>query len=80
MQNKTAIVWSQPKCSYCDMAKTMLVARGYQVEERVIGVTHTKEQFFEAMPKERSVPQVILDGVFIPRGYVGLKEHFSAQV
>jgi glutaredoxin len=59
--SKKAIVWSQPNCKYCDMAKTLLEIRGWEVEERVIGGNFTKEQFFTLYPGVRTVPLVILN-------------------
>ena len=48
-------------------------SQGYEVEERKIGFTYTKEQFFEANPGARSVPQIYLNEELVPGGYVGLK-------
>lgn len=71
--SKKAVVWSQPNCPYCDMAKKLLESQGYEVEERKIGFTYTKEQFFEANPGARSVPQIYLNEELVPGGYSGLK-------
>ena len=77
MLNK-AIVWSQPNCQYCNMAKSLLRQRGYEVEERIVSVTHTKEQLLEAVPNAKSVPQIFLNGILVNNGYIGLKGMFGA--
>lgn len=77
MLNK-AVVWSQPNCQYCNMAKSLLRARGYEIEEKIISVTHTKQQFLEEIPDARTVPQILLNGVLVKNGYNGLKGLFGA--
>lgn len=68
---KTAIVWSQPNCQFCTMAKGLLTSKGYTVDERKIGLTEgpkvwTKQDLIEAVPNARSVPQI-----FVGEDYVG---------
>lgn len=70
--SKKAVVWSQPNCPYCDMAKKLLESRGYEVEERKIGFNYTKDQFLESNPGARSVPQIYLEEELVPGGYAGL--------
>ncbi len=76
--SNNAIVWSQPNCQYCDMAKLLLKSKGYTVEERVVSVTHTKEQLLQAVPGARSVPQIFVNGKLVTNGYNGLKEMLGA--
>lgn len=74
-----AVVWSQPSCHYCNMAKQLLRSKGYVVEEKIIGSTHTKEEFFSEMPKARGVPQIFLNGEHVIGGWQGLKAMFDAN-
>lgn len=72
--SKNAVIWSQEGCSYCESAKVLLVMRGWEVEEKKIGVNTTKQDFLEANPGLRSVPQIYINGRHVVNGYVGLKE------
>ena len=69
----SAVVWSQPNCAYCEMAKELLKSKGIIFEERKLGETWTKEQLFEAVPNARSVPQIFLNGEHIG-GFNELKQ------
>ena len=60
-----AIVWSQPQCTYCDQAKTLLKQKGIEFEERRIGDGWTKQQLLEVVPTARSVPQIFLDDQYV---------------
>jgi len=71
-----AIVWSKYNCPYCDQAKSLLKAKGYQIEERKIGDGYTKEELLEAVPSARSVPQIFLDEAHVG-GFDELKRHFN---
>ena len=73
-----AIVWSKPSCPYCVMAKKLLEQKGYEIEERVIGLGFTKVQLLEAVPDARTVPQIFLDEKYIG-GYDKLPDHFNAK-
>lgn len=73
-----AVVWSQPNCHYCRAAKQLLHASGYQIEERMIGSGWTKEQFFEANPGAKTVPQIYLNGTLVEGGYLKLKDYLRA--
>lgn len=74
-----AIVWSKYHCPYCDQAKSLLKAKGYQIEERKIGDGWTKEELLEEIPSARTVPQIYLDGAYIG-GFDELKRHFNSVV
>ena len=76
--NNLAVVWSQPNCKYCTMAKQLLEVKGFLVEERSIGNGMWEvADLMKAVPDARSVPQIFIDGKYIPKGYEGLKEFFS---
>ena len=71
---KTAVIWTQKGCSYCESAKVLLNMRGWTVEEKKIGDNVTKAEFSEANPDKTTVPQIYLNGNHIPNGYVGLRD------
>jgi glutaredoxin 3 len=77
MSNKQAVVWSQPKCAWCDRAIALLTEQGYEIQERKIATQQDKLDFFDQVPGARTVPQVILNGVLVG-GFDKLKEHLSA--
>jgi glutaredoxin 3 len=56
-----AVVWSKNGCSFCDMAKNLLNAKGIEFEERNIQTDWTKEQLLESVPGARTLPQIFLD-------------------
>jgi glutaredoxin len=71
-----AVLWSKYNCPYCDQAKALLTARGYQIEERKIGDGFTKEQLLEAVPGARTVPQIFLDEELVG-GFTELKQRLT---
>jgi glutaredoxin len=71
-----AVLWSKYNCPYCDQAKALLTARGYQIEERKIGDGFTKEQLLEAVPGARTVPQIFLDDELVG-GFTELKQRLT---
>lgn len=72
--SKTAVIWTQKNCSYCESAKVLLSMRGWDIEEKRIGENATKADFIEANPDSTTVPQVFLNGKHIPNGYAGLRD------
>jgi glutaredoxin-related protein len=74
-----AIVWSKYHCPYCDQAKQLLKAKGYEIEERKIGDGYTKEDLLESVPSARTVPQIFLDGSHIG-GFDELKKYFNKVI
>ena len=79
-QSKTAVVWSQEYCSYCESAKNLLISFGYDVEERKIGEggDWTKQQLIEVVPHARSVPQVFIGDTYIG-GFQELRKTLTAR-
>lgn len=73
-----AIVWSKLNCPYCVEAIIILKRKGYEIEERKIGVDFTKDQLLESVPLARTVPQIFLDGVYIG-GCDDLKKYFQTN-
>lgn len=62
---KTAVVWSQIGCTYCGSAKKLLEAKGISYIEKTIGTDATRDEFFQAVPNARTVPQIFIDGEYI---------------
>jgi glutaredoxin len=73
-----AIVWSKNHCPYCDQAKALLRLKGIEFEEKNIEQDYSRDQFLEAVPNARTVPQVFLDGKLIG-GYTELNAYFNNQ-
>ena len=71
-----AIVWSKYHCPYCDQAKALLKQKGIPFEERKIGDGYTREEFLEAIPMARTVPQIIIDGELIG-GFTELRQKLT---
>lgn len=65
MSNKTAVVWGQSNCVWCERVVGLLGSFGYAVEYRKIGETCSKADFISAVPGARSVPQVVIGGKVI---------------
>lgn len=76
--DKQSIVYSQPHCTGCVRAKTMLKEAGYAVEERIIDREGpwTKEYLLSVVPNARSVPQIFINDKYIG-GLKELCEYFS---
>jgi glutaredoxin len=68
-----AIVWSKSNCTFCTQAKALLLKKGIEFEERMIGEGWTREQLLEEVPNARTVPQIFLDGKYIG-GFTELRE------
>jgi glutaredoxin 3 len=60
-----AVLWSGYNCTYCDQAKQFLKTKNIAFEERKIGDGWTKEEFFDAVPGARTVPQIFLDDQYV---------------
>lgn len=64
----TIIVYSQPNCPACDTTKNLVKLLGFSLEERIVGKGGTKEQLLADCPNVRSVPQVLVDGIYLGNG------------
>jgi glutaredoxin 3 len=73
-----AIMWSKENCPYCVQAKLLLEQKGYEIEERKIGDSYTKEQLLEAVPTARTVPQIFIDDEYVG-GFNELKTRLLPQ-
>jgi glutaredoxin len=71
---KLVTIWSQPNCTACTSAKTLLTQLEIPYNELMVGTNGiTKEDFFKAVPNARSVPQIFADGEYIG-GFMELKK------
>jgi glutaredoxin 3 len=59
------VVWGQPNCKYCDVAKALLEKAGIPFEYKELETMDDKAEFFEVTNGARSVPQIIIDGAHI---------------
>ena len=71
-----ATIWSKKNCQYCVDAKEMLIERGYQIDEIVIGINAKKEDLLKVVPDARTVPQIFLEDQHIG-GCDALREYFK---
>lgn len=71
-----AVVWSKYHCPFCDQAKSLLIQKGIDFEEKKIGDGYTKEDLLQAVPNARTVPQIFLDEKLIG-GFVELKQYLK---
>lgn len=76
MLSKSAIVWGQNRCKYCDLAIKHLENLGVNVTYYKIGVNVTENDFYSKFPGVRSVPQIEIDGKHIG----GYTELLSASI
>ena len=63
---KTAIVYSGPRCSWCDRVKVLLIENDYEIEEKSITDGGVMEEFQNKFTQTlRTVPQVVIDDKLI---------------
>lgn len=68
------VIWSKPNCPYCVAAKELIDSFNLVYEEKVIGDGYTREEFFEANPGAKTVPQIYIQGTHVG-GYDKLVEY-----
>lgn len=80
MTQDKVLVWAGPNCSYCEKAFDLIKAKlGHiSIDYRIVGQGYywTKEQFIEANPGKRTVPQIYINDKYIG-GYTELVEYFK---
>lgn len=74
-----ATVWSKEQCPFCDQAKALLSAKGFEILERKIGVNATREELLAEVPNARSVPQIFIYDKHIG-GFDQLKQYFEENI
>ena len=70
------LVYTKDNCPYCVRAKALLSSRSMEQMERRIGIDITRDEFLEAFPNARTVPQIVFDGELIG-GYDDLVKHLA---
>lgn len=75
----SAIIYTAPLCSYCELAKQVLTERKITFQELVIGVEITKGEAVEELGVIfTQVPQIVLNGIHIG-GYTDLVSYFKKK-
>lgn len=69
-------IFTGPGCGYCDRAKATLTANGLAYTERNMAEREVRAEFAERLPREKSLPQVFVDGIHIG-GYEDLRMRLS---
>jgi ribonucleoside-diphosphate reductase beta chain len=67
------IIFTKESCPFCVKAKALIVAKGHTYTETSVSVPEDLPK-----PEFRTVPQIVLDGVFIG-GYTELEAFFKAE-
>lgn len=76
-----AKLYTKDNCPYCVNAKALLKNKDVAFTEIKIGEDITREEFFEALPNARTVPQIFLEvsgSEFLVGGYTDLVAYFNA--
>ena len=55
-------IYSKPQCPYCDMAKNLAEAKGYDLTVKMLDEDFDRETLMETFPGARTFPQIIVDG------------------
>lgn len=76
-QNKF-VIWGQPNCLFCNMAKMLLKSKKLEYEYRELGVIHTKQDLDLLVPGVRSVPQIFFENGRHIGGYNELVEYLNS--
>lgn len=57
-------LYTRSDCDYCDLAKKLLVERGFDFKLYVIGTNITREEVKEKFPSATVLPVFVVDGNF----------------
>lgn len=74
------VIYTKPQCPYCVEAKRILTERGVRFAEVVIdGTVNTRQTMCADLGRDdlNTVPQIVLEGTYIPGGCAGLKKHYG---
>lgn len=69
-------VYTKDNCPYCIKAKALLSSENIEYTERRIGIDITRDDFLEAFPNARTVPQIVFDEELIG-GYDDLAKRLA---
>lgn len=70
------IVYTKPDCKWCVMAKEFLTTQRTSFEEVKVGEEISVERLKELFPLVKTVPVIVVDGVWIG-GYTELIKYFE---
>jgi glutaredoxin 3 len=77
---KSAIIWSNVNCTFCEQAKSLLKANGIDYEERNLASgVWSREQLLEVVPTARTVPQIFINDNYIG-GFTELRNYLQEAV
>lgn len=74
------VIYTKPTCPHCVAAKALLTAKNITFEEiQIDGTKITKQTMNEALGRNDlvTVPQIVLEGKFIPGGNSGLRKYYG---
>jgi len=71
-----ATIYTIDNCIYCVKAKNTLQNRGVMIEEIKVGQDISREDFLEKFPNVRTVPQIIIDDIYVG-GYEQLTQYLT---
>jgi len=73
-----AEIYGASWCTYCKHAVSLCVSKGIQYDYIDVDDEINLKKLEERMGgKVKSVPQIFLDGIFIPGGFTGLKQELA---
>lgn len=78
MKMSDIVVWGMPGCSWCLRACELLTEHNLSFEYRSVGDEWTAQEFKEAAPGARTVPQIFINGKLIG-GYTDLYNTLEPQ-
>lgn len=55
-------VYTKDNCSYCEMAKALLLQKGIPFQALKLGQDITREELLAQIPNARTMPQILKDG------------------
>lgn len=73
-----ATIYTKRKCPFCYKAKSLLLERGYNITEKVIGEDCSREDLLDLVPSAKTVPQIFVNQVYVG-GYTELVEYFPTR-
>ena len=55
-------MFSGPKCSYCEQARTLFKLRGIDCVEYDVSQTEHMQRFHNRLPRTKALPQIFING------------------
>lgn len=72
-------IFTKENCPYCVQAKQLIISKGFEYMEILIGRDVTREEFLEQFPHVRTVPHIIIGNNQVG-GYKQLLEFLGEDV